>query len=81
MKNQTYDIYYDEEADFLEVFFGEPKPSYAIEPEEGIFVRKDQETDEVKSVGIIGYSKKQDRLRNLLVKLNKKLPKYIDISK
>jgi len=33
MTKQTYDIYYDEEADFLEIFFGEPSEAYAEEPE------------------------------------------------
>ncbi len=40
--NNIYDIYYNEEADFLEVFFGEPTKCYAEESEEGIFIRRDE---------------------------------------
>ena len=80
MKNQTYDIYYDEEADFLEVFFGEPTKCYAEEPEDGVFIRKDEKTNEVKSIGIFSFGKRLQLLKKLLTHLNKKLPREIDIS-
>ena len=56
--NQTYDIYYDEEADYLEVFFGAPSNCYANEIETGVFIRKDEKTDEVKSIGIFSFKKR-----------------------
>ncbi len=76
----TYEIYYDEEADFLEVFFGAPTECYAEEPEEGVFVRKDSQTNEVKSIGILGFRKRIGVLKRLFTTLNKRLPKEIDIS-
>ena len=68
IENKTYDIYHDEEGDFLEVFFG-------------VFIRKDVDTNEVKSIGILSFSKRMHLLKKLLSQLNKKLPREIDISK
>jgi len=52
---EIYEIYYDKEADFLEVFIGEPSECIATEIEKGVFVRKDIKTGEVKSIGIINF--------------------------
>jgi len=76
--NPIYEIYYDEEADFLEVFFGEPTKCYADEIEEGIFIRRDEETKEVKSVGILSFKKRVYILKEILEKVNMRLP--LDIS-
>ncbi len=51
-------VYYDEEGDFLEISIGEPTKCYADEVEPGIFLRKDEKTEEVKSVGVIGFRKR-----------------------
>jgi len=78
MENSTYEIYYDEIGDFLEVFFGEPTKCYNEEPEQGIFIRKDQETDEIKSIGILSFKKRGAQiLTRLLLQINKKLPLHI----
>lgn len=80
MENHTYEIYYDELGDFLEVFFGEPTKCYTEEPEQGIFIRKDQETGEIKSVGILSFKKRGAKILNsVLSKINKKLPIQISI--
>jgi len=80
MENSTYEIYYDELGDFLEVFFGEPTKCYTEEPEQGIFIRKDQETSEIKSIGILSFKKRGTQvLTKLLLKINKKLPLNISI--
>jgi uncharacterized protein YuzE len=70
-----YEVYYDEEADFLEVFFGEPTKCYAEEIEEGIFIRKDHETKEIKSVEILSFKKRGAQiLKQILDKINMKFP-------
>ncbi len=75
MENHTYEIYYDEIGDFLEIFFGEPTKCYTEEPEQGIFIRKDQETNEIKSIGILSFKKRGTQiLTKLLLQFNKKLP-------
>ena len=67
-------IYYDQEGDFLEVFFGEPTPCLAEEIEPDVFIRRDEKTNEVKSIGIIGFKKRTSILRELLEKLNLNFP-------
>ncbi|MEK6859889.1 MAG: DUF2283 domain-containing protein [Nanoarchaeota archaeon] len=79
MESKTYNIYYDEESDFLEVFFGEPSESYAEEVEPGIFVRRDDQTDKVTSINILSYKKRADVLRSLLKKINLRLPINIEL--
>ena len=80
MENSTYEIYYDELGDFLEIFFSEPTKCYTEEPEQGIFIRKDQKTDEIKSIGIISFKKRGTKILNeLLLKINKKLPIQISV--
>lgn len=77
--SHTYDIYYDEEADFLEVFFGEPSKCFAEEMEQGVFIRKDEKTDEIKSIGILTFKKRAEILKQILKKINIHLPLNISI--
>jgi len=83
MKNQeTFDVYYDELGDFLEVSFGvPPKTEYTEELEEGTFVTKDGETNEVKSIGILGFKKraKESALKKALKKLGMSIPLEINV--
>ena len=80
MENHTYEIYYDELGDFLEIFFGEPSKCYTEEPEQGIFIRKDQETEEIKSIGILSFKKRGAKiLDSVLLKFGKKLPIQISV--
>lgn len=77
--NETYDIYYDEEGDFLEVSFGSPpETEYTEDLDSGIFVTKDGETNEIKSIGILDFKNRKGLLREILKRLNISMP--IDIS-
>ena len=78
--NKTYEIYYDKEADFLEVFIGEPSECYADEIEEGIFIRKDNKTDEVKSIGILSFRKRVQVLKKILGQFKIDLPLNITLN-
>ncbi|MEK6927213.1 MAG: hypothetical protein AABX11_02170 [Nanoarchaeota archaeon] len=84
MKNQeTFDVYYDELGDFLEISFGlPPKTEYTEDIEEGIFVTKDSETQEIKSVGILSFKKRarEAGLRRILKQLGMSIPLEISIS-
>lgn len=81
MNHHTYDIYYDEEGDFLEVTFGvPPEKEYTDEIEDGVFITKDEETDEVKGVGILSFKKRAEILKKILTRVGKKLPLEIDVS-
>ena len=74
MQEEIYEIYYDKEADFLEVFLGEPSECIASEVEKGIFVRKDIKTNKVKSIGILNFKKRADILNKVLLQLKINIP-------
>ena len=83
-EHETYDIYYDEEGDFLEVSFGlAPKTEFSEEIEPGVFVTRDEESNEVKSVGILSFKKraKEAILKKVLKKLGMSIPLDISVSK
>ena len=61
-------IHYDEESDFLEITIGNSKEGYAEEVEKGIFVRKDEKTNDVLGIGILGFKKRSKNLND--IKLN-----------
>ena len=61
-------VYYDEEGDFLEISIGKPPQSHAEEVKPGIFLRFDDKTEEVKSVGIFNFKKRAKDLKD--IKLN-----------
>ena len=49
---ETFDIYYDPEGDFLEIIFKDhPEKSYADQIEPGVIISKDEVTDEVFAIG------------------------------
>lgn len=82
MEDKIYSIYYDEKGDFLEITFSEPPEiEYTNEIEEGVFITRNETTNEVYSVGILSFKKRIGILNRILSKFNKKLPKEIDISK
>jgi len=58
-------VYYDEEGDFLEISAGKPGRCYATEIRPGVFLRKDEKTEEVKSVGILGFKKRSKPLKDV----------------
>ena len=78
-EHKTYDVYYDEDADFLEVSFEEPAKSGTTEEvQEGVFVTRDIDTKRVANVGILSFKKRVNLLKIVLASLNKRLP--IEIS-
>jgi len=80
MNYHTYDIYYDEEADFLEITFDvPPQKEYTDEIEEGVFITKDEETNEIKGIGILSFRGRVEILKRILNKVNMKLPLNISI--
>lgn len=79
-KNQTYEIYYDEEGDFLEVSFGKPaNEGTTEETEQGIFITRDIETNKITDIGIMDFKKRVDTLGRILKKFNIDLPLKISI--
>ena len=81
MEHKAYSIYYDEDGDFLEITFGEPPDlEYTDEVENGVFITRNEATNEVYSIGILGFKKRVQILKRILLKFNKTLPGEIDIS-
>lgn len=76
---QTYEIFYDEVADFLEIFIGSPTKCYAEEIESGIVIRRDEKTDEIKSIGIFGFKKRAIALKELLEKMSLRFPLNVSV--
>ena len=79
MENKTYEVFYDEFADYLEVFIGSPTKCYADEIEPRIFIRKDEDTDEIKSIGIFSFKKRAIILKEILKKINLKFPLNVSV--
>ena len=63
------DNFNDEEGDFLEISIGKPTECYAKEVEPGVFLRIDEKTKEVKSVGIFSFKKRVKDLKEVKLKL------------
>ena len=74
-EGQTYDVYYDEIGDFLEITFGTPPKNEGTEQvESGIFVTKNTDTNEISAIGILGFKKRHNILKEILQKYNLKFP-------
>ncbi len=58
MKSKNLEIYYDSEADILEIMIGEPTPSYFDEIEDDIFEGKDIKTGELRGYKIFNFLKR-----------------------
>ncbi len=58
-------VYYDEEGDFLEISVGKQSKCYASEVKSGVFLRIDEKSEEVKSVGILGFKNRAKALKEI----------------
>ncbi len=55
-------LYYDREGDFLEISMRKPSSCYAENIADDVFLRLDNETNEVKSIGILKFSSRKDKI-------------------
>jgi hypothetical protein len=62
-------LYYDEKADYLEIFAGESRPNYGEDVAKGITVFKDEGTNEVVGLGVIGFRKRAQSLKEIEIDL------------
>lgn len=80
-EHKTYGVYYDEEADFLEVSFENPANSGTTEEiQEGVFVTRDANTNRISNIGILSFKKRAELLKKILSSLNKTMPIEIVLS-
>lgn len=66
-------VHYDEEGDFLEISIGKPSHCYADEVEPRVFLRKDEKTGEVRSIGILGFKQRSKGIQDIELKLPVKI--------
>jgi len=59
MNTYNIEIDYDTEADILEVFIGEPTPSYFDEIADDLFEGRDKQTGELKGYKIFNLTKRE----------------------
>ncbi len=62
-------IYYDEEADYLEIFIANASPTYGEEIGEDITLFKKEETNEAVGIGILNFKKRTKSLRDIELNL------------
>ena len=62
-------VHYDEDGDFLEISIGKPTKCYANEIEPGVFLRVDEETNEIKGIGILGFKKRSKDFKDIKLTL------------
>lgn len=78
---EAIDIYYDEEGDYLEISFGAPpEKEYTEQLDSEVLITRDENTDEVKSIGILAFKKRANILKEVLKKLNLSMPLEVSIS-
>ena len=49
----------------MEISVGKPSKCIATELGQGVFIRKDEKSDEVKSIGILGFKKRTKDLKDV----------------
>ncbi len=77
----TYDFYYDEEGDFLELSLSEPAEDGTTEEiEEGIFITRNINTKRITNIGILDFRKRVQVLKQTLNRLKIPFPLEISLS-
>ena len=60
---------YDEEADYLEIFVGEPREDYGEHFSKDIVLFKYEDNDQLYGIGIFNFKKRAANLNDVLSKL------------
>jgi uncharacterized protein YuzE len=69
MKNQQIHIYYDKEADYLEIRLGEATESYYKKIAPDTFIRIDEKTGEIRGYAIFNTKKTEKPLSSIKLDL------------
>lgn len=75
MKTRNIEIYYDKEADILEIFIGEPSLSYYNEIDDDLFEGHDKITGELRGYKIFNLTKRGKEWVNKI-----KIPLPVNVS-
>jgi len=63
------EMHYDEEADYLEIFVGEPREDYGEHISKDIVIFKYEDNDQLYGIGIFNFKKRASDLKDVLSKL------------
>ena len=77
MVNKKIELYYDMEADILEIFIGNPSSCYFDEVDDDLFEGHDEKTGELKGYKIFNFLKRGGF--NNVKKIRINLPANVDI--
>jgi len=66
-------IYYDEEADFLEINIGDYTEGYFRDVGEGISERIDEKTGKITGIAILSFRKRTEKTKDLKISLPLKI--------
>lgn len=69
MKNKNLEIYYDNEADILEIFIGEPIDCFYDEIDDDLFEGRDMKTNELKGFKVFNFLKRGG-MKNIRIPLS-----------
>ncbi len=72
MKDELH-VYYDEEGDYLEINRGPYTKSYCKDIDEGVYEIIDDQTGEIKGIGILSFKKRMQKEKEIDLKLPFKL--------
>lgn len=79
-ENKIYEIYYDQEGDFLEASFGDPaKEGTTEELEQGIFITREIKTGRITDIGILEFKKRFKILNKILNRFDLSFPLKINV--
>ena len=67
--NHKMEMKYDEEADYLEIFIGEPREDYGEHISKDIVIFKYENNDQLYGIGIYNFKKRASDLKDVLNKL------------
>ena len=67
-QGKTVNSYYDDEADVLCVYFGEPSPSEVLDTGEDLLIRFDPKTGEITGFTVLNFSEFGQEIEELIGK-------------
>jgi len=67
--NHKMEMRYDEEADYLEIFVGEPREDYGEHVSKDIVLFRYEDNDQLYGIGIFNFKKRAVNLNDVLSKL------------
>ncbi len=65
------EIFYDEEGDYLEIFFGKPASDYGIDISKGITIFRYSKTNKLYGLAVLDFVKRTKNFKPIKIDLSK----------